>query len=238
MRTQYTLIFTLAGVLAGCSTGLENSSAPDMTTNTLADYQRAAEKFNSVISLPVFEMTTNDIALSVKAAIAAGNNALDQIGKLDPAQVNFTNTVRALDDATYQASLTENRLEIIRQTSTDAALRDAAEEQNEDFGPMARQPGLPPGCLTSAIQAYAGTHPNLAGEDAKLLQETLRDYRRAGLALPKEQRDEVESLRKKLSDLETDFGANIRQGGAETPFHQGGTGRRAGGFSEPERCQE
>ena len=210
MKSQYVLIFALAGFLAACSTSRQNNQPVSGAAKTLADYQREAEKFHSVISLPSFEMTSNDIARSVKETIATADQALDRIGKMDPAQVTLINTVRALDDAIYQAGLTENRLEIIRQTSTDAALRDAAEEQKKTLdqwlvGVDYRQD------VYQSIQAYAGTHPNLAGEDAKLLQETMRDYRRAGLALPKAQRDEVESLRKKLSTLETDFEANINK---------------------------
>ena len=34
----------------------------------------------------------------INNVIASGNAALDRIGKLTPAEVNFTNTVRALDD--------------------------------------------------------------------------------------------------------------------------------------------
>jgi thimet oligopeptidase len=49
----------------------------------------------------------------------------------------------------------------------------------------------------------------LQGEDAKLLADTMRDYRRAGLNLPKRQRDEVEDLRKKLAALCTDFESNV-----------------------------
>jgi Zn-dependent oligopeptidase len=60
-----------------------------------------------------------------------------------------------------------------------------------------------------AIKAFADTHPKLSGEDAKLLKETLRDYRRAGLDLPPDQRKEVEQLRKELSKLGTDFDTNI-----------------------------
>jgi len=51
----------------------------------------------------------------------------------------------------------------------------------------------------------------LEGEDKKLFDETLRDYRRAGLDLPKDQRDEVEKLRKQLTALETDFENNVTQ---------------------------
>ena len=60
-----------------------------------------------------------------------------------------------------------------------------------------------------AVKAYADTKPKLEGEDALLLEHTLRDYRRAGLALPPEKRAEVEKLRKELAKLETDFQANI-----------------------------
>jgi thimet oligopeptidase len=210
MKSKPILILALAGFLAACSTSRHNNQPVSGPAKTLADYQREAEKFHSVISLPAFEMTSNDIARSVKETIATADQALDRIGQLDAAQAGFTNTVRALDDAIYQAGLTENRLEIIRQTSVSAALRDAAEEQKKTLdqwlvGVDYRQD------VFQAIQAYAGTHPNLAGEDAKLLQETLRDYRRAGLALPLAQRVEVEGLRKKLSALETDFEANINK---------------------------
>jgi len=61
----------------------------------------------------------------------------------------------------------------------------------------------------AAVKAYAGTQPALEGEDKKLFEETLRDYRRAGLALPKDQRAAVEKLRQELTVMETDFENNV-----------------------------
>lgn len=55
-------------------------------------------------------------------------------------------------------------------------------------------------------------------EDEKLLNETLRDYRRAGLDLPPDQRKEVEQLRKELSKLGTDFDTNIVKANAPVIF--------------------
>jgi thimet oligopeptidase len=69
-----------------------------------------------------------------------------------------------------------------------------------------------------ALKAFADTHPKLEGEDAKLLEETMRDYRRAGLALPPEKRKEVEELRKDLSKLGTDFDSNIVNAKAPVVF--------------------
>jgi thimet oligopeptidase len=178
--------------------------------HSLARFQQQAGRFNAVITLPQFETTTNAIELSVKTTIAAANAALDQIGRLQPAEVNFTNTLRALDDVDYGINLAENRLQLIKETSTDSALRDAATDQLKTIEEWAvgldyRED------VYRAVKAYAATGPRLAGEDAKLLRETLRDYRRAGLDLPKAQRDEVEALRKKLSGLTTDFETHVTQ---------------------------
>ena len=176
--------------------------------DTIVGFQQEADKFNSIISLPDFETTTNAIELSVKTTIAGANAALDQIGRLQPADANFNNTLRALDDVNYGISLTENRLEIIKETSTDAALRDAATDQIKVIEEWAvgldyRED------VYRAVKVYADTKPQLTGEDAKLLKETMRDYTRAGLDLPKAQRDEVEGLRKKLSGLTTDFETHV-----------------------------
>ena len=208
MRLKIMLNCGFAAILAGCSTEPEAPPPMPVEHDTIVGFQQEAAKFNSIISLPDFETTTNAIELSVKTTIADANAALDQIGRLQPADANFNNTLRALDDVNYGINLAENRLEIIKETSTDAALRDAATEQVKVIQEWAvgldyRED------VYRAVKAYADTKPTLAGEDAKLLKETMRDYTRAGLDLPKEQRDEVEGLRKKLSGLTTDFETHV-----------------------------
>jgi thimet oligopeptidase len=101
-----------------------------------------------------------------------------------------------------------DRLDLIEQTSTNGAVRDAATDaikklSDWSVGTDYRED------VYAAVKAYADTQPALEGEDKKLFDETLRDYRRAGLALPKDQRDEVEKLRKELTALETDFENNV-----------------------------
>jgi thimet oligopeptidase len=70
------------------------------------------------------------------------------------------------------------------------------------------------------VRAYADQRPPLQGEDAKLLAETLRDYRRAGLALPPARRQEVERRRKELARIETDFSANINKAERAVTFRR------------------
>jgi len=193
------------------------AAVAEAKTASLADFQKAAAKFNSVVTVPTFETTTNEVAATVASTIADGNAALDTIGKLTSAQINFTNTFIALDDVNFHIGLASDRLGLIEQTSTNAAVRDAATDAIKSLSEWAV--GLDyRDDVYRALKTFADTKPNLAGEDKKLLDDTLRDYRRAGLDLPKDQRDAVEKLRKELTALETDFESNVTKAHAELKF--------------------
>jgi len=191
-----------------CCTDSGSTNASTSRMKSLAEFQAQAAKFKNRLSLPQFETTTNEINATADATMASGNALLDTVGKLSPSKVNFDNTLGALDRLGHQVGSTMNRLFLIKETSTSEAVRDAATEavkklQEWAVGLDYRED------VYKAVKGYADTKPKLAGEDAKLLEETMRDYRRAGLALPKAQRDEVERLRKELTGVSTDFDSNI-----------------------------
>src|SRR5213079_1349808 len=196
---------------------VSNSSFSAAELKTVDDFRGAAAKANAVLTIPDWEQTPEAVEASMKNAIANANVALDQIGAQDLGKVTFKSTVVALDDVTYQASLAANKATIIKETNTKPAMRTAAENAVKAFQDWAvgidyRED------VYKAIKTFADTHPKLTGEDAKLLKETLRDYRRAGLELPPDQRKEVEELRKELSKLGTDFDTNIVSASAPVIF--------------------
>jgi thimet oligopeptidase len=184
---------------------------------TVDDFRAAAAKANAVLTIPDWEKTPEAIEAAVKHAIAKANAALDQIGAQDPGKVTFKRTVGALDDVTYEASLAANRATLIKETNTNPAMRTAAENAVKAFQDWAVGVDYRED-VYKAIKAFADTHPKLSGEDEKLLKETLRDYRRAGLELPPDQRKEVEELRKELTKLGTDFDTNIVKSNAPVMF--------------------
>jgi thimet oligopeptidase len=200
------MLFLVAALSVGVVDGW--SQPAPAKADTLREFRKRAGKFDSVITLPQFEISTNEINSAVRHTISVANAALDRLAALSSRQVTFDNTVRALDDIGYQISLTDNRLSLLKETSMRAELRDAATDGLKELeewmvGLDYRED------VYNAVKAFADTKPRLGGEDAKLLEETLRDYRRAGLALPKAQRDEVERMRKELSRLTTDFESNV-----------------------------
>lgn len=193
------------------------ATPPSQTLKTLEAYQSVAKPFNAVLSTPPFETTPEAIRRSIESAITNANAGLDRIGTLSSNQVTFDNTLRALDDVMYQANLAANRVYLIKETSTNETARQVATDQIKAFQDWAvgldyRED------VYRAIKAYGDTRPGLSGERAKLLEDVLRDYRRAGLALPKDKRDDVEKLRKELASKCTDFQSNITEAKAPVRF--------------------
>src|SRR5213594_2520784 len=194
-----------------------SSSLLGAELKTVDDFRPAAAKANAVLTIPDWEQSPKAVEAMMNDAIAKANKALDQIGSQDRKKVTFKSTVVALDDLTYEAGLAANRATIIKETNTNPEMRAAGENAVKAFQDWAvgidyRED------VYKAIKAFADTHPKLSGEDEKLFSETLRDYRRAGLDLPQDQRKEVEQLRKELSKLGTDFDTNVVKATAPVMF--------------------
>jgi thimet oligopeptidase len=171
-------------------------------------FREAGDKAKSLLTLPNWEQTPEEVEASMKKAIATANAALDQIGSQDLSKVTFKTTIVALDDLGYQASLTANNATIIKETNTNPAMRKAGEDAVKIFQDWAVGVDYRED-VYKAVKAFEKTRPKLSGEDAKLLKETLLDYKRAGLDLPPAKRGEVEQWRKDLAKLGTTFDANI-----------------------------
>ena len=198
-----TSLLVLVALLAS---GIVDLRAADL--KTVNDFSSAAAKANAVLTIPDWEQTPEAVDAAMKDAIANANKALDQIGARDAGNVTFKSTVVALDDLTYKASLAANKAVVIKESNTNEKMRTAAENAVKVFQEWAVSIDYRED-VYKALKAFADTHPQLSGEDKKLFDETMRDYRRAGLALPPDKRKEVEQLRKDLAKLGTDFDTNI-----------------------------
>jgi len=184
---------------------------------TVDDFRAAAAKANAVLTIPDWEQTPEAVDAMTKNAIATANKALDQIGAQDPSKVTFKSTIVALDDLTYQAGNAANKAVIIKESNTNEKMRAAAENAVKEFQDWAVDIDYRED-VYKALKAFANTRPQLSGEDKKLFDETMRDYRRAGLELPPDERKEVEQLRKDLAELGTDFDTNIVNAKAPVVF--------------------
>lgn len=184
---------------------------------TLADFQAKAKEFKSALALPVWDATPEDVAKGADVTIAAANQRLDAIAAVKPGEATIANTFQEIDRINFAVGTTANRINWEKETSPDAKIRTAATEAAKKIdewivGIDYRED------VYKSLKAFADTKPKLDGEDAKLMAETLRDYTRAGLALPPDKRKKVEELRKELSRVGTDFDTNISNAKSPVKF--------------------
>ncbi|MDB4459020.1 Zn-dependent oligopeptidase [bacterium] len=162
----------------------------------------------SYSDLPEFERSAKAVGDAMASGIEQADIALDRVGVQDKGERNYSSTLGALDQMYFDVIQVANRAWLIKETSKDSAMREAATQAVKIFDEWAvgldyRED------VYNAVSGFSESKHGLQGERLKLLNDSMRDYRRAGLALPKAKRDEVERLRKKLSSLETDFSSNI-----------------------------
>lgn len=157
-----------------------------------------------------FDPSPAELSVDCAQAKKRAEADLQRIATLPPTARTFDNTVWAFDRALYDLSDRTAADAFLEQVSTSAAVRDAGNKCEvllSQFGVdvFTRED------LYKALKDYAAKKAPLKGEDARLLDKTLLDFRRAGLELPAETRDEVRALRKRLAALESDFGKNINE---------------------------
>jgi Zn-dependent oligopeptidase len=193
---------------------LELSSARKLQ---LRDLQDQATRFNSVLSLPDWETTPAQMDAKVDAAIAEANRQLETIARIDPKSATFENTVRALNDVYAKILQTGHRVGVLEQAHPDPRMRSAgldATQKIDEFlvGIDYRKD------VYRSIKAYLDTNPHLEGQDARLVEFTVRSYRRAGLALPDEKQQKVEALRKQLASIQAHYLVNANNAAAPLKF--------------------
>ncbi|MBK8913214.1 MAG: Zn-dependent oligopeptidase [Phycisphaerales bacterium] len=136
--------------------------------------------------------------------------AVDRIVATPDAERTFDNTLGAIDDLFAQLEVDTNMLQFMQYVSTDAAERERSQLAEKHIQEWLIEVSKRED-LYRAVRSYADKQPKLEGEQKKLLENTLRDYRRAGMALPPEKREELTRLQKQVVDLAQSFEKRIRE---------------------------
>ena len=193
------------------------SAAATDSLKSLASFQPAANKANVLFDVPVWETTPDEISASVDSAIAKADRNLDVIAALKSDAITFSNSIAALDDAFYEVVNVSDRIDVIRESHQDKAMRDRALEVSKKIQAWYVAAGFRED-VYKTVATYADTNPELVGEDGMLLKETMRDYRRNGMALPKEKRDQLKKLKTDLNNMGLEFATNITEAKATVEF--------------------
>jgi thimet oligopeptidase len=153
----------------------------------------------------------------VRAALEKAEAKLAAIEAIPDAQRTFENTLGALDGVYVQLRLDTEMIGFMAYVSTDSSARERGMRAEEDIrnwyvDVSKREP------LYKAVKAYAARKGKLGAEQQRLLEHTLRDYRRAGMELSEEKRAELKELQIEENKLVLEFDKNIRADETRVPL--------------------
>jgi len=154
-------------------------------------------------------VTTEEIARGCDAAIERCDAILDGIAGVEGART-FANTLAPLDEVTDLLSTASGRYGFLTYVSADEAIRETALEYEQKLDTYATGVGFRED-LYEALRAFAETDEAAAleGEAARLLEFSLRDFRRNGFELGPDERARVQRLKERLVTLGVEFRRNI-----------------------------
>ncbi len=158
-----------------------------------------------------FDVRAEQIAARCAGAVRAADDALKALASLPASARTFANTPRALDDIRWDLSDSQAVGVFLKYVAVSSAARAAAndcETRLEQFSVdvTSREE------LFAAVSSYeARKEPLSEEEDRRLLAKELLDFKRGGLLLPPARRAELQTLRKRLVELEASFGRNLNE---------------------------
>lgn len=139
---------------------------------------------------------------------------VQEIIAIDAKKRTFENTVFAIDNISRKFSLVTSPIHLITMVHADKTLRDYAQNAIVALQPFIQEELARNQKLFSVFKAYydGNAHTQkLTTEERYFLDESMRDFKRAGLLLPPEQLEQVRKLSNELADLGMQFERNINQ---------------------------
>lgn len=191
----------------------QEADAPPAPTTTKAHDDMKDIEQSKRIPVPLIEhrLAPEQILEKAAAAEARCTQALAQMAALDPGARTFENTVEAFEQSLMDYIDAVNRLTILKDVHPDEPVRLAAAQVEEQSGKylvqlMARRD------LYQALKSYAQSQASQEALDAaqrRLLELTLRDFRRNGLELDEPSQKKLVEIQTRLVELQTRFQLNL-----------------------------
>ncbi len=155
--------------------------------------------------------TAESVRTSVAEALAEAERLIaEAVASVDAP--SFEATMRPIELAGAAATGGYGRSAFMNYVHPQAEVRDAGQAAEEQIAKW--NVGLPfREELYRAVKAFSETPEaaGLEGQQKRLMEFWMRDFRRAGQALPAEAKAELESLRNRLVELEVAFARNINE---------------------------
>ncbi|KAJ3030356.1 Thimet oligopeptidase [Rhizophlyctis rosea] len=164
-----------------------------------------------------FDWKPEEITAHAKDIISKARKVFDDVAAIPPAQASFANVVVPIAKMEGWFAYESSNTTFLQYVHTNKEVRDASVAANKELDEFEIESSMRVDVYKSVVAA-AEKKEKLEVEDARLLEHTLRDFKRNGLALPDEQREKLAALKKQLADISVDFSQTLNTDVTEVLF--------------------
>ena len=167
--------------------------------------------FLDTSNIPDWEKLTPDhIRDDISKALENAESALEGIRQLNPIDITFANTVKALEEASHELYYAWGLVTHLDAVCNSEALREAHNEMLPQVSSFGAKITLDPK-LWQALQTFAESEEatKLNPIDRRLLDETILDFREAGADLDDEKRKRLEEVSQELAQVAQKFSEQV-----------------------------
>jgi Zn-dependent oligopeptidase len=146
-----------------------------------------------------WDHSPESIRTTTKEAIDASRTRQDQIAVLEPSKASFQTVFQALAFSDAKLDLIMEPITFYQNVSPSKELRDASNEAENLIREFEIESTMRVDVYTMLQKAEEnikanGEYDKLSPEEKRLIEKTLLDGKRAGLALPEKEREEVKAV--------------------------------------------
>ncbi|MEC8043782.1 MAG: M3 family metallopeptidase [Verrucomicrobiota bacterium] len=167
--------------------------------------------FLDTSNIPDWEKLTPDhIRDDISKALENAESALEGIRQLNPTDITFANTVKALEEASHELYYAWGLVTHLDAVCNSEALREAHNEMLPQVSSFGAKITLDPK-LWQALQTFAESKEatKLNPVDRRLLDESILDFREAGADLDDEKRKRLEEVSQELAQVTQKFSEQV-----------------------------
>ncbi|MFO0588096.1 MAG: M3 family metallopeptidase [Polyangiaceae bacterium] len=183
------------------------TAAPSATATSMTNETPPPAEFDPVR----VGMTVQGVKDLCDDHIAGAKKLLDQMKALKGApadKLTYESTIGAFDDIVSELNSAGEFPYLMGVAHPDAAVREAAKSCEPKTDKFLTNLWLDAD-VAAVLKAYAAKSEKLEGERARLLADTLRDFRRNGFDLPPEKQARLRELNEQITNRGQEFTSNI-----------------------------
>lgn len=148
--------------------------------------------------------TAEEARATFDAGMDRANASIQAIIAVPDGQRTFANTIDAIDAMHSTLDRDVSGVLFMAYVHPDRAIREVGQQGEQEYSAWAIDLGKNE-VLYAGIRSFADSNPLLDSGQQRLLDRTLRGYRRSGMALTPEARAELTAVQKELSEREIEF---------------------------------